>query len=200
MTQRMTNMIACWTDLRKALQAAALMAFLVCVAYPVVVWVLAQGLFPDQADGSLVRVDGTAVGSVLIGQEFTDAKYFHPRPSAAGTGYDATRSGGSNLGPISKKLMDQVAQRVAVYRKENHLSPDQPVPADAVMASASGLDPHITVNNALLQAHRVAVARGLTEGAVKRLIAAHTEGSDLGVFGEPRVNVLMLNLSLDGKR
>jgi len=194
-----TKMSAWLSELRTSLVATTLLALLVCGAYPLFVWVLAQGVFPFQAGGSLVRVDGVVVGSDLIGQMFSDPKYFHPRPSAAGAGYDATRSGGSNLGPTSKKLIDEAAQRVAAYREENNLTPNHPVPADGVTASGSGLDPHITVKNALIQSHRVATARGVTDDAVKRAIATHTEGRDLGVFGEPRVNVLRLNLSLDGK-
>jgi len=181
------------------LPVTVLVALLVCGAYPLFVWVLAQGLFPFQSGGSLIRVDGVVVGSDLIGQMFAHPKYFHPRPSAAGAGYDATRSGGSNLGPTSKKLVDEVTQRVAAYREDNGLAADHPIPADAVTASGSCLDPHISVKNALLQAHRVATARGVTEYAVKSAIVAHTEGRDLGVLGEPRVNVLRLNLSLDGK-
>jgi K+-transporting ATPase ATPase C chain len=134
----------------------------------------------------------------LIGQGFAGPKYFHPRPSAAGQGYDAVRSGGSNLGPTSKKLVDAVRQRATDYRAENNLSPEILVPADAVTASASGLDPHISLNNALLQTSRVARARGLDKMAVRKLVGAYTEGRDLGIFGEPRVNVLILNLALDG--
>jgi K+-transporting ATPase ATPase C chain len=162
------------------------------------VWVMAQGLFPTEANGSLVMRKGTMVGSKLIAQGFTDPKYFHPRPSAADQGYDATSSGGSNLGPTSKKLVDTVRQRVDDYRSENNLAPDAMVPADAVTASASGLDPHISVQNALLQAPRVARARGLGEDIVLTQINLHTEGRDLGILGEPRVNVLMLNLAMDG--
>jgi K+-transporting ATPase ATPase C chain len=134
----------------------------------------------------------------LIGQGFAGPKYFHPRPSAAGRGYDAVRSGGSNLGPTSKKLVDAVRQRAADYRAENNLGPETMVPADAVTASASGLDPHISLKNALLQTPRVARARGLDKMAVRKLAEAYTQGRDLGILGEPRVNVLMLNLALDG--
>jgi K+-transporting ATPase ATPase C chain len=159
---------------------------------------MAQGLFPTEANGSLVMRKGTMGGSKLIAQGFTDPKYFHPRPSAAGQGYDATSSGGSNLGPTSKKLVDTVRQRVENYRSENNLAPDAMVPADAVTASASGLDPQISAQNALLQAPRVTRARGLGEDIVLTQINLHTEGRDLGILGEPRVNVLMLNLALDG--
>jgi K+-transporting ATPase ATPase C chain len=139
------------------------------------------------------------VGSSLISQGFTDPKYFHPRPAAAGQGYDGAGSGGSNLGPTSKKLVDGVRQRVIDYRIGNGLGPDAMVPTDAVTASASGLDPHISVKNALLQARRVAKARDLTVEFVMKKIEAHTEGRTFGILGEPHVNVLMVNLDLDGK-
>jgi K+-transporting ATPase ATPase C chain len=188
------------TEIRIALVATILLALIVCGVYPVVVWGIAQVIIPHKANGSLIIRDGKVIGSELIAQNFTDPKYFHPRPSSAGdTGYDAASSGGSNLGPISKKLLDSVQERVEAYRTENKLLPTVPIPADAVTASASGLDPHITVANALLQASRVAKARGLTEDAVKAMIRAQTEGRDLGVLGEQRVNVLKLNLALDGK-
>jgi K+-transporting ATPase ATPase C chain len=185
-------------ELLISLKATLSLAVILCGLYPMLVWVMAQGLFPTEANGSLVMRKETMVGSKLIAQRFTDPKYFHPRPSAAGQGYDATSSGGSNLGPTSKKLMDTVRQRVEDYSSENNLAPDAMVPADAVTASASGLDPHISVQNALLQAPRVAGARGLGEDIVLTQINLHTEGRDLGVLGEPRVNVLLLNLALDG--
>lgn len=185
-------------ELLISLKATLSLAVILCGLYPMLVWVMAQGLFPTEANGSLVMRKGTMVGSKLIAQGFTDPKYFHPRPSAAGQGYDATSSGGSNLGPTSKKLVDTVRQRVDDYRSENNLAPDAMVPADAVTASASGLDPHISVQNALLQAPRVARARGLGEDIVLTQINLHTEGRDLGILGEPRVNVLMLNLDMDG--
>lgn len=185
-------------QLRISLMATLSLAVILCGMYPLTVWALAQGLLPAKANGSLVIGNGKVLGSNLISQGFTAPKYFHPRPSAAGQGYDATRSGGSNLGPTSRKLVDAVRQRVEAYRSENHLSPDAPVPADAVMASASGLDPHISLINALSQAARVARVRGLGEDIILTQIKLHTEGRDLGILGEPRVNVLMLNLSLDG--
>ena len=185
-------------ELLISVKATLSLAVILCGLYPMLVWVMAQGLFPTEANGSLVMRKGTMVGSKLIAQGFTDPKYFHPRPSAAGQGYDATSSGGSNLGPTSKKLVDTVRQRVENYRSENNLAPDAMVPADAVTASASGLDPHISVQNALLQAPRVARARGLGEDIVLTQINLHTEGRDLGILGEPRVNVLMLNLALSG--
>jgi K+-transporting ATPase ATPase C chain len=187
-------------ELRISLIATLLLAVILCGIYPLIIWVFAQGLFPDKANGSLIVKNGKTMGSRLIGQRFTDPKYFHLRPSAAGQGYDAASSGGSNLGPISKKLVDQTGKRVIHYRTENDLPPDAPVPADAVTASASGLDPHITVKNALLQAERVAKARGMSAEAVIRKIATHTEGRTFGILGEPRVNALMLNLDLDGGR
>jgi K+-transporting ATPase ATPase C chain len=186
------------TELRISLVAVLSLAVILCGLYPAAVWVLAQGLFPAKANGSLIVRSGTTLGSSLIGQGFAGPEYFHPRPSAAGQGYDAVRSGGSNLGPTSKKLVDAVRQRAADYRAENNLGPETMVPADAVTASASGLDPHISLNNALLQTPRVAKARGLDEMTVRKLVEAYTEGRDLGILGEPRVNVLTLNLALDG--
>ena len=186
---------------RIALVAVAALAVLLCGVYPLAVWALAQGLFPWQANGSLVIREGGAVaGSVLLAQRFEGPAYFHPRPSAAGKGYDAADSGGSNLGPTSKRLIDAVKKHIADYRRENNLRPEIPIPADAATASGSGLDPHISISNALLQAGRVAKVRGLDEAILQRKIAASTVGRDLGILGEPRVNVLMLNLELDGKR
>jgi K+-transporting ATPase ATPase C chain len=186
-------------SLRISLMATLSLAIILCGIYPLLVWVLAQGLFPARANGLLVVHKGQVVGSGLLSQGFADSKYFHPRPSAAGSGYDAASSGGSNLGPISKRLVETVKQRVFDYRTENDLTPDTLVPADAVTASASGLDPHISVENAMLQARRVAKARGLNEDVVLRKIEAHTENRTFGILGEPRVNVLMLNLDLDGR-
>jgi K+-transporting ATPase ATPase C chain len=158
---------------------------------------VSQGLFPARANGSLIVREGGVVGSSLIGQNFVGAKYFHPRPSMAGTGYDADASGGSNLGPLSKSLADSVRRRVEAYRAENGLVPDAPVPADAVTASASGLDPHISLYNAELQIPRVAKARGMSEAAVREQVKAFTRGRDLGILGEPGVNIVLLNLALD---
>lgn len=188
------------SELRVAVVATMALAMVVSGAYPLVVWAVAQGLFSYEAAGSLIQRGGMVVGSELIAQNFSSPKYFHPRPSAAGeAGYDAGTSAGSNLGPLSKKLLDAVKERVDAYRTENDLPSNIPVPADAVTASGSGLDPHISPENALLQAPRVARARGTGEESVKRLIRDHTEGRDLGVFGEPRINVLKLNLALDRK-
>jgi potassium-transporting ATPase KdpC subunit len=186
-------------SLRVSMMATLSLAIILCGIYPLLVWVLAQGLFPARANGLLVVHKGQVVGSGLLAQGFADSKYFHPRPSAAGSGYDAVSSGGSNLGPISKRLVETVKQRVSDYRTKNDLTPDNRVPADAVTASASGLDPHISVENAMLQAKRVAKARGLSEDVVLRKIEAHTESRTFGILGEPRVNVLMLNLDLDGR-
>jgi K+-transporting ATPase ATPase C chain len=186
-------------ELRAALVITLLLVVLCCGIYPLAVWAIAQVAFPQKAGGSLIRVGGTVVGSSLLAQGFAGPEYFHPRPSAAGQGYDAAGSGGTNLGPTSKKLIETVKQRVADYRTENRLPPDALVPADAATSSASGLDPHISVSNALLQARRVAEAREMTREEVLRKIETHTEGRDLGIFGEPRVNVLLLNLDLDGK-
>jgi K+-transporting ATPase ATPase C chain len=187
-------------DLRNSLVATITLALILCGLYPLIVWGVAQGLFPNKANGSLISVDGKVIGSRLLAQNFTDPKYFHPRPSAAGdAGYDGGSSGGSNLGPTSRKLIDSVKDRVEAYRAENNLPPTEPVPVDAVTASASGLDPHISLKNAGLQAERVAKARGMDKAAVLAKIEANTEGRDLGILGEPRVNVLTLNLALDGK-
>jgi len=192
----MKNLVA---ELRAAVVATLLLAVLCCGIYPVVVWAVGQGLFSREANGSLVRVDGKVAGSSLLAQGFTAPNYFHPRPSAAGQGYDAANSSGTNLGPTSKRLIESVKERVDAYRAENGLPPDARVPADAVTSSASGLDPHISLANAMHQAGRVAAARGLTKEEVLKRVSAHAEGRTLGILGEPRVNVLMLNLALDGK-
>jgi K+-transporting ATPase ATPase C chain len=192
----MKNLIA---EFRASLVITLLLIVLLCGIYPVVVWAIAQGVFPAKANGSLIRVGGKIAGSSLLAQGFAGPAYFHPRPSAAGQGYDAANSSGTNLGPTSKKLIEDVKQRVADYRAENGLPPDAPVPADAVTSSASGLDPHIGVENARLQAGRVAKARDMSLKAVSQKIRNHTEGRDLMILGEPRVNVLMLNLDLEGK-
>ena len=186
-------------EIRISLLATLSLTVILCGLYPLTVWILSQGLFPHSANGSLIVRKGTVIGAGLLSQGFTGPQYFHPRPSAAGQGYDATFSGGSNLGPLSKEFMEAVKHRVQVYRTENNLSPEAPVPADAVTASGSGLDPHISVANAMLQAERVAKARELTIDAVRKKVQAHIEGRTFGILGEPRVNVVMLNLALDGK-
>jgi potassium-transporting ATPase KdpC subunit len=188
------------SELRVAVIATCSLAVVLCGVYPLGVWLISQGLFPHEADGSPIQRGGTLVGSELIAQNFSSPRYFHPRPSAAGeAGFDAGNSSGSNLGPLSKKLADAVSKRVAAYRAENGLPPDMPVPADAVTASGSGLDPHISLQNAFLQAQRVAQTRGIGSAALETFVRAIAEGRDLGIFGEPRVNVLKLNLALDRK-
>jgi K+-transporting ATPase ATPase C chain len=188
-------------DLRSSLLLTLVFGVLLCGVYPLVVWAGAQALFPAQANGSLLRDKaGTVVGSALLAQNFSSDKYFQPRASAAGTGYDATSSGGTNYGPTSQKLNDSIKAAVAAYRTANGMAADAPVPADAVTSSASGLDPHISVGNALLQAPRVAKARGLALPAVQAQIVAATAGRDLGVLGEAGVNVLQLNLALDNAK
>ena len=178
--------------------ATLVLAVVCCGIYPLVVFGISQALFRDKANGSLiVDKDGTIRGSQLLGQQFTAEKYFHSRPSAAGNGYDATSSGGSNLGPTSKKLADSIAQNIADYRAQNGLGTNDLVPADAVTASGSGLDPHISVRNAELQAPRVAKARNLPVEKILTLARENTDAASLGIFGEPGVNVLKLNLALD---
>jgi K+-transporting ATPase ATPase C chain len=186
------------TELRISLLLTLVFAVLLCGVYPLAVWAGAQALFANKANGSLiVDKDGTVRGSALLAQNFSSDKYFQPRASAAGNGYDATSSGGTNFGPTSQKLNDSVKAAVAAYRTSNGLGADAPVPADAVTSSASGLHPHISVANALIQAARVAKARGLPLDRVQALVSAYTEGRDLGVFGEPGVNVLRLNVALE---
>jgi potassium-transporting ATPase KdpC subunit len=171
---------------------------LVGIIYPLAVSGAAGIFFSHKASGSFVERNGTVVGSSLIGQNFADPKYFWPRPSAAGEdGYDGLASSASNLGPSNEKLLDAVKERVAAYRGANGLGPEATVPVDAVTASASGLDPHISVANARLQAGRVAQARSVDRGEVLRLVSAHTEPRPWGFLGEDAVNVLELNLALD---
>jgi potassium-transporting ATPase KdpC subunit len=183
------------TQLRPALTLLALFTILTGVIYPLVITGIAQVAFPNQANGSLVVMDGRAYGSELIGQQFDDPKYFWGRPSAAG--YNAAASSGSNYGPMNPALMDMVQARIDALMAadpENTL----PIPVDLVTASGSGLDPHISVAAALYQVHRVASARGLDEAEVASLVEKYTEGRQFGFMGEPRVNVLLLNLALDG--
>src|SRR5579862_4188238 len=183
-------------ELTTALVSTVALGILVCGIYPAALWGLSR-LFSHKADGSLVLDGGKVVGSELIGQHFAGDKYFTSRPSSAGTGYDAANSSGSNLGPLSQKLIDGVKDNVAAYRKQNGLEETTPVPADAVLGASSGLDPHISVENALLQAPRVARVRGMSAEIVRHYVEEHTEGRDLGFLGEPRVNVFLLNRSLD---
>lgn len=191
------------------LRGAAFVALITGVAYPLLTTGVAQLTFPQQANGSLIEHNGTVVGSALIGQWFESAAYFHPRPSSTTAPdprdasqtvpapYNAALSAGSNLGPTNPVLLASVQERVATYRKINGLAADMPVPVDAVTASASGLDPHISPANAQLQVARVAQARGLTPETVQTLLTRHIEERWLGLPGEPRVNVLALNLALD---
>lgn len=184
-------------QLAPALRMTVLLTILTGLIYPGVVTGVCQLLFKNKANGSLIVRNSQVVGSTLIGQNFTKPEYFHPRPSAAGNdGYDPTASGGSNLGPTSQKLYDRVKPSSAQFRKDN---PDftGPVPADALTASGSGLDPHISVANATAQAARVAKARGVSAATVSNLISSAVEGRGLGFLGEPRVNVLAVNLELD---
>ena len=186
-----------WQQLLPGLRMTLVMTILTGLIYPLAVTGLSQVLFRDKANGSLITVNGQVVGSELIGQNFTKPEYFHPRPSAAGNdGYDATASGGSNLGPTNKKLIDRVQASVDKFRKENP-GYQGDIPADLLTASGSGLDPHISPASAEAQAERVAKARGVSLDHIRALIDSHTEGRDLGFLGEPRVNVLLLNLDLD---
>ena len=190
-----------FSHIRGAVVSTIVLAVVCCGLYPLIVFGLSQALFRDKANGSLiVDPNGMVHGSTRLAQGFTADKYFHPRPSAAGNGYDAASSSGSNLGPTSQKLNDAIKDRIAAYRKENGLSETEPVPADAVTASGSGLDPHISLPNAELQTARVAKARGFSEVKVRELVRQNTDERDLGVFGDPGVNVLRLNLALDQER
>jgi potassium-transporting ATPase KdpC subunit len=187
--------------IRSALAATLVLALVCCGLYPLVVFGISQALFPHKANGSLILDSkGVVRGSALIGQGFTGAKYFHSRPSAAGNGYDATSSGGSNLGPTSQKLRDSIAQNIADYRMQNGLATNAPVPADAVTASASGLDPHISPESARLQIERVAKARGFNarqKQSLAALVEQFIEPPQLGILGESRVNILLLNRAVD---
>jgi len=186
------------SELRSAFFSTFILAIVCCGIYPLVVFDIGQALFHDKANGSLiVDKDGTVRGSRFIGQQFTADKYFHSRPSAAGNGYDASNSSGSNLGPTSQKLRDSIAQNISDYRLQNGLGTNEPVPADAVTSSGSGLDPHISAKNAELQAQRVAKARGMPIEQVREAIRSHTNSFNPGFLGEACVNVLELNLALD---
>ena len=184
-------------ELWTSIIATVVLCVVVSGVYPVLIWGVGQLLFAHKANGSLMEKDGQIVGSELLAQGFSGAKYFHPGPSAAVTGYDPLNSGGSNLGPTSQKLMDGIKANVAQYRQENGLSTDAAVPADAVTASGSGLDPHISFQNAQLQIPRVAKERGLSEEVVRSEVAKATDKPLLGLGGDPGVNVLSLNLALD---
>jgi K+-transporting ATPase ATPase C chain len=189
------------TSIRGLLITSVLMTVVIMVAtgiiYPFAMTGIGQLLFNHQANGSLITVNGTVVGSELLGQEFTKPTYFHPRLSAAGKGYDATSSAGTNLGPTNSTLLKNTVAQANLIRKENNLPPNYPLPADAVSSSASGLDPDISPAYADLQVPRVARARGLGQATVLALLHKYTEDRTLGVLGEPRVNVLKLNIALD---
>jgi potassium-transporting ATPase KdpC subunit len=193
-------------ELGAGLRLTLVFTILTGLLYPAFITGLSQLIFPRQANGSLVSVNGKTVGSTFIGQRFVKPEYFHPRPSAAGAGYDATASGGTNLGPTNAKLLEDVRHRVEEYCIENDIpyeaSPDgirvqTPIPSDAVTSSSSGLDPHISPANAALQAVRVAKARHTSADEIRKVIAKNTENADWGFLGEPRVNVLTLNLAID---
>ena len=184
-------------QLRPALLMLVAFTLVTGLAYPLVVTGIGQSVFRSKANGSIVERDGVVVGSSLIGQQFSDPKYFWPRPSAAGAGYDPTASSGSNLGPTNDDLLAAVAERVAKYRAANGLDDAVLVPVDAVTASASGLDPQISVANATLQAPRVAKSRNIAVDQVLALVRDNTDHRPLGFLGDQGVNVLMLNLALD---
>lgn len=199
--------------IRSAISLLLVFVVLTGFVFPIAVWGVSQTVFPHQANGSLIKdSNDKVIGSELIGQNFTDPKYFHPRPSAAGAGYDATNSSGTNLGPTSDKLINGIKDDptteadetylgvndlARIYRQENGLALDAKLPADAVTRSGSGLDPNISIANAALQAKRVAQARGISEADVNRLIDAQTQYRFMGVFGEVRVNILFLNRALE---
>jgi len=188
-----------WEQLLPGLRIKIFFTILLGVVYPLAMTGISQVMFPHQANGSLIKVGDKVIGSEIIAQNFTKPEYFHPRPSVAGAnGYDATASGGSNYGPTNKKLIDRVNASIEQFRKEN---PDYrgPIPSDLVTTSASGLDPHLSPDSAAVQIPRVAGARGISADQVNQIIGQFTEGPDLGVLGEPRVNVLKLNLALDQK-
>ena len=187
-------------ELKTSVVTTLVLLLICCVIYPLIIFGVGQAAFPHKANGSLVLdTNGKPIASTLLGQTFSADNYFNPRPSAAGQGYDSTSSAGSNYGATSQAVHDAVKQRVADYRKANGLSDTQLVPGDAVTASGSGLDPHISVKNALLQVPRVAKARSLSEDDLKKLVDQCTDGRDFGILGEPGVNIIKLNLTLDNK-
>jgi len=190
-------------QIKPAVLSAVVLTLLTGGVFPLLLFALARPLFPQQARGSLLRLGGVVIGSKLIAQEFTQPRYFQPRPSAAGNGYDGTASGGTNLGPNNPKLLNGSADFAGIrqladeYRQRNGLALGTSIPVDAVTRSGSGLDPHISLANALLQLPRVARARGLSEQVVRELVMGHLEGRQFGILGSPRVSVLELNLAID---
>jgi K+-transporting ATPase ATPase C chain len=192
-----------FAEFGRSIVATIFFAVILCGIYPLIVFGVSQLVFPHQANGSLlVDKSGAVRGSELLAQNFTGAQYFHPRPSAAGAnGYDATSSSGSNLGPTSSNLVANITANIATYRADNNIATNSPIynmiPADAVTTSASGLDPHISLANAEIQIARVAKARGISEEQLQKIVQQNTSGRDLGLFGEPRVNVMTLNFALD---
>jgi potassium-transporting ATPase KdpC subunit len=184
-------------QLRPAALGLVVLTLITGADYPAILLGVGRAAFPEQAGGSLVYRDGAVVGSRLIGQGFSRPEYFQPRPSAAGNGYDATQSSGTNLAPANPKLIEQVRQAAAAYRELNGLAPDAQAPIDAVTSSGSGLDPDISPRNAALQVARVAKARGVGQALVRQLVTANTQSRDFGLLGAPRVSVLALNLALD---
>ena len=185
-------------DIKNTIITTIVLGIICCGIYPVVVWGLGQALFHHQANGSLITdKDGKILGSEYLGQQFSTDKYFNSRPSAAGTGYDASNSSGTNLGPTSQKLNDSIKSAIDAYRKQNNMPADALVPADAVTSSASGLDPHISPANAAIQLPRIAKARSLDPAQVQALVEQYTDKPFLGIIGDPGVNVLKLNLALD---
>jgi K+-transporting ATPase ATPase C chain len=190
-----------WADeFKRAVLAVILLSILLGGIYPLAVWVSGQLFFSEKANGSLLKKRQEIAGSILIAQQFTSPAYFHSRPSAVAYAHSGPQSGGSNLGPLSRSLREQVMMRIINYRRENRLAAAFPIAADAVSASASGLDPHISPANAYAQAARVARARALIKDQVLQMIRRHMEVRQLGIFGEKRVNVLLLNLALDGQK
>jgi len=187
-----------WNTIINAIKILLIVTILTGVIYPLAMTGIAQLLFPSQANGSMLVQDGKIIGSKLIGQNFSNPSYFHGRPSAAGAdGYDGTSSAGSNLGPTSQKLKDAVLERINNERQQNNLAKSANVPSDLVLASASGLDPHITPDAAYVQVQRVAKVRNLSPNQVRALVSEHVEGKEIGFLGEMRVNVLELNVALD---
>jgi potassium-transporting ATPase KdpC subunit len=185
----------------RALLVFAMLSLLTGLIYPLVITGLSQLAFPEKAQGSLIRdKGGNAVGSALIGQQFTNPKYFYPRPSALEKPYDAGNSGGSNSGPSNAKFLEEVVKKIDRVRRENAVEPATPIPADMVLSSGSGLDPHISLDAALIQVARVAKARGLPEAKVKEVVYGMVEAPLLGFIGQERINVLRLNLALEGLR